>query len=320
MTVLAISVGEPAGIGPDLIVRLAQAGRAEHWRVFADRDMLAARAAGLGLPLLIRDEATRSAGELEVHHVALARPVHPGRLDAGNARGVIAALTAAANACLDGACDALVTGPVQKSVIAASGLPFTGHTEFLQEHAGVADVLMLLVAHDLRVALATTHLPLRAVADAITSALVERKLRLLRAGLVRYFAIRDPAVAVTGLNPHAGEDGHLGTEDRDEIAPAVARARAEGFVVDGPLPADTLFVPAHRARYDAILAMYHDQGLPALKAHGFGEAVNVTLGLPYLRTSVDHGTALDRVGTAAVDTGSMRAALRLAAEAPRRAQ
>ncbi|MGA0840186.1 MAG: 4-hydroxythreonine-4-phosphate dehydrogenase PdxA, partial [Pseudomonadales bacterium] len=238
----------------------------------------------------------------------------PGRLDPRNAAAVLRALTLAADGCLAGRYRALVTGPVQKSVINDAGVPFSGHTEFFCEHAGVHDVLMLLVAKTLRVALATTHMPLRAVPDAITVPLLERRLELLLHGLRTRFRIPAPRVLVAGLNPHAGESGHLGREEIEVIQPVVQQFRERGECLEGPLPADTLFTHQYLQQADAVLAMYHDQGLPVLKHAGFGEAVNVTLGLPYVRTSVDHGTALDLAGSGRAHSGSLAAAIALADE------
>ena len=312
---LALTPGEPAGIGPDLVVTLAQQPRDADWVVIGDVQLLAERAHMLDLPLDIAtdpQDPTRQAGCLTVLHVPLAAPVRPGRPDPANAGYVIRTLEIAADGCLRGDFHALVTGPVQKSVINDSGVAFSGHTEFLCERAGVVDVLMLLVASSLRVALATTHLPLRDVPDAITPALLTRRLQLLIDGLEARFGIRRPRILVSGLNPHAGEAGHLGREEIDVIEPVCGEFRRRGLDVRGPLPADTLFTPRLLEEADGVLAMYHDQGLPVLKHVGFGEAVNVTLGLPFIRTSVDHGTALDLVGTGRADTGSLRQAIGLA--------
>jgi 4-hydroxythreonine-4-phosphate dehydrogenase len=312
---LVITPGEPAGIGPDLVVTLAQAERRSAWVVMADAGLLEARAQALGLPLAVdadHHNPTRAPGRLTVQHVPLAAPVRAGTLAVANAHYVLRTLELATDGCLAGRFRALVTGPVQKSVINDAGIPFSGHTEFLCERAGVEDVLMLLVAGDLRVALATTHLPLRAVPDAITRPLLERRLALLLDGLRRRFGIAAPRVLVAGLNPHAGEGGHLGREEIEIIAPVCAALRAAGEAVSGPLPADTLFTREHLSHADAVFAMYHDQGLPVLKHAGFGEAVNVTLGLPFVRTSVDHGTALDLAGTGRAHAGSLAAAVALA--------
>ena len=238
----------------------------------------------------------------------------PGRLDRANARHVLDLLDRAIDGCTRREFAAMVTAPVQKSIINDAGVPFTGHTEYLADRTGAPLPVMLLAAGALRVALATTHLPLRAVADAITPALLDATLRILHDDVHRLWGMPRPRIAVCGLNPHAGESGHLGTEDRDVIQPAIARARAAGMLVDGPLPADTVFVPRYLSNYDVVLAMYHDQGLPVLKHAGFGHAVNVTLGLPIVRTSVDHGTALDLAGTGRADAGSLIAATLLAIE------
>jgi 4-hydroxythreonine-4-phosphate dehydrogenase len=260
-----------------------------------------------------RDEAAVS-GTLRVLDVPLGAACIAGQLDTANARHVLAMLDAAIEGARRGEFAAMVTAPVQKSVINDAGVPFTGHTEYLAERTQARHPVMLLAADSLRVALATTHLPLRAVSDAISAGLLDTVLGILHADVQRLWGISRPRIAVCGLNPHAGESGHLGTEDRDVIAPAVARARAAGMLVDGPLPADTVFVPRHLSNYDVVLAMYHDQGLPVLKHAGFGHAVNVTLGLPIVRTSVDHGTALDLAGTGRADAGSLVAATRLAIE------
>lgn len=312
---LAITPGEPAGIGPDLLVMLAQQDRSADWLAIGDAGLLEARARQLDLPLKISSDPeapTRSGGHLTVLHVPLAAPAVAGRLDVANAGYVIRTLEVAVDGCLDGAFRALVTGPVQKSLINDAGIPFSGHTEYLCQRSGVDDVLMLLVAGALRVALATTHLPLRAVPDAITTVLLERRLRLLLEGLRERFGIPDARVLVSGLNPHAGESGHLGREEIDIIGPVCEAFRRRGFAITGPLPADTLFTPGLLADADAVLAMFHDQGLPVLKHAGFGQAVNVTLGLPFVRTSVDHGTGLDRAGTGRVHTGSLEQAIALA--------
>jgi 4-hydroxythreonine-4-phosphate dehydrogenase len=250
---------------------------------------------------------------LPVHHVPLGRPAQCGRPDPANAAYVLATIREATEGCLAGRWDALTTGPIQKSVIADAGTPFSGHTEFLAELTGAAMPVMLLVAGEFRVALATTHLPLAAVPAAIDGRLLDRVIAILDRDLRARFGLGRPRILVCGLNPHAGEGGHLGREDEEIIAPAIARARAAGLAVSGPYPADTVFTPRHLEQADAVLAMYHDQGLPVLKYAGFGRAVNVTLGLPIVRTSVDHGTALDLAGTGRADAGSLREAIALAA-------
>ncbi len=314
---IALTPGEPAGIGPDLIIRLAQTTRAAELVAIADPNLLLSRAAQLGLPLHLRafDEQAgqpHRAGELAILPVALASPVTPGQLDVTNGLYVLNTLRAAGAGCLDHRFDAVVTAPVQKSVINQAGVAFSGHTEFFQEQAMVPRVVMMLACPGLRVALATTHLPLRDVADAITVARLHEVLAILVADLRRKFGIARPRILVAGLNPHAGESGHLGREEIDTIIPALQTFADTGCELIGPLPADTLFTPKHLEHADAVLAMYHDQGLPVLKHKGFGHAVNITLGLPYIRTSVDHGTALDLAGTGRADSGSLEAALQCA--------
>jgi len=312
---LALTPGEPAGIGPDLCILLAQQAQAEELVVIADPDLLLARAAELGLPLKIlpftRDQPSipTPAGQLRVLPVALRSPVHSGRLDPANAAYVLETLDAAIAGCRDGSFDGLVTGPVHKGVINDAGIPFSGHTEYLAEQTGSAQVVMMLAAPGLRVALATTHLPLRAVSDAITGEGLQQVLRVLHQDLRTRFGIASPRILVCGLNPHAGEAGHLGREEIEIIAPALEALRTEGLQLYGPLPADTLFTPRYLDQADAVLAMYHDQGLPVLKHHGFGAAVNITLGLPIIRTSVDHGTALELAGSGRAEVGSLRAAI-----------
>ena len=323
---LALTAGEPAGIGPELLARLASTTIAADLVAIVDPDLLdaAARAAGIVLrtrPYDTDDVPTaREPGELRVLPLTLPQPVVPGRLDPRNAPWVVAMLARAADGAGGGEFDAIVTAPVHKGVVNDAGIPFTGHTEFFAARAA-REVVMMLVAPEggraasggaLRVALATTHLPLAAVPAAITRTGIVRCLRILCDDLIGRFGIAAPRVAVLGLNPHAGEGGHLGREEIDEIAPAIAQLRSAGYDVQGPLPADTAFVPSRLERYDAVLAMYHDQGLPVLKHAGFGHAVNVTLGLPWIRTSVDHGTALDVAGRGAADAGSMIAAAELA--------
>ncbi len=316
---LLLTAGEPAGIGPELCVRLAaQPLDTTRLAAVGDADWLAHQADALGLPVRIERLApdapvpVHRAGVLAVRDHPLATTPTPGAPDPANAAAVLATLDSAVDACRDGLADAMVTAPLQKSAIADAGIAFSGHTEYLAARLGAATPVMMLVAGRLRVALATTHLPLSAVPAAITGPLLEHVLAVLDRDLRTRFAIARPRIAVCGLNPHAGEDGHLGTEELRVIAPALERARADGLDVRGPLPADTAFTPAALAQCDAVLAMYHDQGLPVLKASGFGEAVNVTLGLPIIRTSVDHGTALDIAGRGVADPSSLRAAVELA--------
>jgi len=315
---IALTGGEPAGIGPELLVQIAQRRCAAQLIAIADPELLLERAAWLRMELKLRTwmpgcpiEGHRP-GELWVLPVQLGTQCIAGQLDVGNAPYVLASLDAAVAGCQRGDFDAMVTGPVQKSIINAAGTPFSGHTEYLAARCGADDVLMLLTAETLRVALLTTHLPLRAVADAITPDRLDRTLRLLHRELQERFGIATPRIAVLGLNPHAGEDGHLGDEELRIIAPALERLRQEGMILSGPLPADTAFTPRVLETVDAVLAMYHDQGLPVLKYVGFGHAVNITLGLPIVRTSVDHGTALDLAGTGRADAGSFDAALQQA--------
>ncbi|HJU39580.1 MAG TPA: 4-hydroxythreonine-4-phosphate dehydrogenase PdxA, partial [Tahibacter sp.] len=303
-------------VGPELVAELAASDIAADLVAIADPALLHAAAAARGLSLTIHDYdgaplAERAPGELRCLPVALAHASTFGTLDRANAGYVLDTLARAADGCLSGDFDALVTGPVHKGVINDAGVPFSGHTEFFAARAQ-ADVVMMLATPTLRVALATTHLPLRAVADAITQESLIRTLEIVHADLVAKFGIAAPRIAVCGLNPHAGEGGHLGSEEIDTIAPALAALRERGMDLIGPLPADTAFVPEQLERCDAVLAMYHDQGLPVLKAQGFGSAVNITLGLPFVRTSVDHGTALDLAGTGKADAASLVAAARMA--------
>ena len=312
----ALTPGEPAGIGPDLCLLLAAQSQPHPLIAITSRDLLAERAAQLGLAvsLLAVDadalpDHPAPAGSLYVWDTPLGAPVRTGELDTANAAFVLQTLTRAAQGCLDGLFAGMITAPVHKGVINDGGIAFSGHTEFLADLTATEQVVMMLATGDLRVALVTTHLPLRDVADAITAERLERVTRILHADLQGKFGLARPRILVCGLNPHAGEGGHLGREEIDIIEPTLERLRAEGMDLRGPLPADTLFTPKYLQHCDAVLAMYHDQGLPVLKYKGFGAAVNVTLGLPIIRTSVDHGTALDLAGTGKVDTGSLRVAL-----------
>ena len=288
---IAITPGEPAGIGPELVTRLGDA-------------FPQARLVAIGDPDLIP-----ASEHLEVMAVRTAAPVTPGVLDPRNAAYVLETLRTAVSGCQDGTFQAMVTGPVHKGVINEAGHPFSGHTEYLAALTGAPMPVMMLAAGSLRVALATTHLPLRDVAEAVTAARLETILRILDDDLRRFYAIERPRILVAGLNPHAGESGHMGREEIETITPVIERLRDAGLDLAGPLPADTLFTPDRLDGADAVLAMYHDQGLPVLKHVGFGRAVNITLGLPIIRTSVDHGTALDLAGRGQADTGSMRAAI-----------
>ncbi len=314
---IAVTPGEPAGIGPDLVVQAAQRERQMPWLVIADKNMLAARAQLLQLPLTLDDNLQSPSllpGHLTVLHTPLANTVIPGQLDTANVPGVMAALDAAIAGCMRGDYSALLTGPMQKSVVNDAGIAFSGHTEHLAEKSGVEDVVMLLMTDAMRVALATTHLPLAQVPNALTQPLLERRLHILNNTLRQQFAVSQPRILVAGLNPHAGEGGHLGSEEINVIQPVCEHLRSQGMDLVGPLPADTLFTPKYLQHADAVMSMFHDQGLPVLKYSGFGQAVNVTLGLPFIRTSVDHGTALDIAGSGDADLGSFLAALTVASE------
>ena len=313
---IALTPGEPAGIGPDLCAAL-QAGIPNAELVLVgDADLINSRAAALGRPLELSPLDLTSpprSDRLSVLHHPLCTPAQPGRLDPRNAAYVLDTLSSACDGCLNGDFDALVTGPVHKGVINQAGQPFTGHTEYLAERCGGHPVMML-TAPGLRVALATTHTPLSRVPELITEDLLERVIGILHQDLVKRFGIRQPRILICGLNPHAGEDGHLGREELDIIQPTLERLRITGMDLVGPLPADTLFTPHNLEGADAVLAMYHDQGLPVLKHMGFGRAVNITLGLPIIRTSVDHGTALELAGSGKADSGSLFAAIETASQ------
>ncbi|ALB61622.1 4-hydroxythreonine-4-phosphate dehydrogenase [Cronobacter condimenti 1330] len=315
---VVITPGEPAGIGPDLVVELAQRAWPAQLVVCADPTLLTARAAQLGLPLSLlpfssdKPATPQPAGTLTLLPVMLQTPVIPGTLDTANGVYVVETLARACDGCLNGEFDALVTGPVHKGIINDAGIPFTGHTEFFEARSGSEKVVMMLATEALRVALVTTHLPLKAVAEAITPDLLRHILTTLHHDLQSKFGIANPHVLVCGLNPHAGEGGHMGTEEIETIIPVLDAMRARGMQLTGPLPADTLFQPKYLENADAVLAMYHDQGLPVLKYQGFGRAVNITLGLPFIRTSVDHGTALELAGSGNASVGSFITALNLA--------
>ena len=316
MPILALTAGEPGGIGPDLCVQIAQLALPCQLVVIADRELLRERAQALQLPLTLSDAqfplaAPAQAGRLYVQHVPLKASVKPGTLNLENSNYVLETLAVAVDGCQCGVFDAMVTAPVHKGVINEAGIAFTGHTEFLAELTD-SQVVMMLVGGNMRVTLATTHLPLKEVAAAITQDSLISKLRIINDDLITRFGIEKPRIVVTGLNPHAGESGHMGREEIDVIIPVLNQLRDEGLNLLGPLPADTLFNPAQLNNYDCIFAMYHDQGLPVLKHASFGEGVNVTLGLPIIRTSVDHGTALDLAGSGQASTGSLQAAIEMA--------
>ena len=317
----AVTPGEPAGIGPDLCLLLA--AKAQPYPLIAiaiaSLPLLEARASQLQLTVKLIPvarghwpEQPAAAGSLYVWDTALNVEVIAGQLNPANAAYVLETLHRAGSGCVNGDFAGMITAPVHKGVINQAGIPFSGHTEYLAELTHTEQVVMMLATHGLRVALVTTHLPLRDVADAITSERLERVTRILHADLVSKFGITTPRILVCGLNPHAGESGHMGREEIDIIEPCLARLRLDGLDLIGPLPADTLFTPKHLEHCDAVLAMYHDQGLPVLKYKGFGAAVNITLGLPIIRTSVDHGTALDLAGSGKIDTGSLQVALETA--------
>lgn len=314
--VLALTAGEPAGIGPELCLQLALEARNAGVVVVASRPLLEARAKQMNLAVELRawqpgDSPEMEAGLLSVLHVDGCANHEPGTLDTGSGAYVLRTLEVAANGCLSGDFDGMVTAPVHKGVINDAGIAFSGHTEFLQELCGVDRVVMMLATEELRVALVTTHLPLKDVSAAITPERLTQVTRILDADLKKFFGVARPRILVAGLNPHAGEGGHLGREEIDTIEPTLEALRAEGISLTGPLPADTLFTPHWLDQADAVLAMYHDQGLPVLKFQGFGRAVNITLGLPIVRTSVDHGTALDLAGTGRADAGSLHTALKV---------
>lgn len=315
---LAVTPGEPAGIGPDLLIEAAQ----QAWPVqligICSADLIRERARQLGQQIEIRkfDPTTEpqpaEAGVLPLVDIPLTEPATAGQLNLANADYVLQCLEEATAGCLRGKFSGLVTGPIQKSIINEAGIQFSGHTEFLAERSGISKVVMMLATSDLRVALVTTHLPLSEVPQAITQQEVTLSLNILHRELVDKFGLANPKILVCGLNPHAGENGHLGSEEVDIIRPVLETARQQGMQVEGPLPADSLFTPAILKTGDAVLAMYHDQGLGPFKALSFGESVNVTLGLPFVRTSVDHGTALDLAGTGKASASSMRAAIEMA--------
>lgn len=311
---LAVTPGEPAGIGPDLIVQLAQQPWEAQLVVFADTDLLQTRAEQLGLPLTLipyssANENIQLPGQLFIKHIPLDAEVEVGVLNSENGRYVVETLRQACKKNMDGEFDAVVTGPVHKGIINQAGISFSGHTEFFANESNTNDVVMMLSTNGLRVVLATTHIPLAYVAKAITKDRLHKVLHIVHTEMKLKFGIKNPSIYVCGLNPHAGENGHLGREELDIIIPALDELRAQGLDLTGPLPADTMFQQKYMDKADAVLAMYHDQGLPVLKYKGFGASVNITLGLPFIRTSVDHGTALDLAGTGKADSGSFEFAM-----------
>jgi 4-hydroxythreonine-4-phosphate dehydrogenase len=316
---LAVTSGEPAGIGPDLCLLLAQQEQTHALVVLADKNLLSQRAKQLGLEVCLQDYTGQTviplpAGNLCVLHVPLKQNVQAGKLDPANSRYVLDILSRALQGCQSGEFSGMVTAPVHKEIINVAGIAFTGHTEFLAEQTHTPLVVMMLAGGGMRVALATTHLPLRAVPDAITAELLESVLRIIQSDLSKRFGISHPRILVAGLNPHAGEGGYLGHEEIEVMIPVLDKLRAGGFNVSTPLPADTLFTPQRLAQCDCVLTMYHDQGLPVLKHASFGRGVNVTLGLPIIRTSVDHGTALELAGSGQAAVGSLLEAIQMAAD------
>jgi 4-hydroxythreonine-4-phosphate dehydrogenase len=313
---IAITPGEPAGIGPDLIITLAQKSWPVEMVVIASRALLAERAKALSLPLTLLDydqdkiSQPQPAGTLTVLNVDLAEPCVPGTLNSANGAYVVETLRIASEKNISGEFDAIVTGPVHKGLINKAGIAFSGHTEYFANQANCTDVVMMLATEGLRVALVTTHIPLAYVSKAITNERLQKVTRILHQDLQEKFGIKSPKIYACGINPHAGEDGHLGREEIEVMEPAFTELRADGIDIIGPLPADTIFQEKYLTEADAILAMYHDQGLPVLKYKGFGSSVNITLGLPFVRTSVDHGTALELAGTGTADSGSFIEAMR----------
>ena len=314
---ILITSGEPAGIGPDLVIKLAQIEHEFNITVIADPDLLTERAEQLSLPVELVNTSDSQRHNLNQAHLKvlplkLNKPVNTGKLDPSNTAYVLNMLDTATTECLNGNFDAMVTAPIQKSIINDAGIAFSGHTEYLAQQCGNYLPVMLLACPDLRVALVTTHLPLRDVADAITTEKLESVLATLINEIPSRFGINNPSIAVCGLNPHAGEAGHLGTEEKEIIEPLIRNLNQQGHNVNGPFPADTAFRPEQRQQTDVYVCMYHDQGLPVLKTFGFGEAVNITLGLPIIRTSVDHGTALEIAGTGKANCDSLLAAIETA--------
>ncbi|MGH1460625.1 MAG: 4-hydroxythreonine-4-phosphate dehydrogenase PdxA [Neptuniibacter sp.] len=315
---LVLTPGEPAGIGPDLCIQIAQKSYSDELVVVADPYLMRERAELLQLPLSLeqfdpeRPPEPTPARSLKILPVSLAAEVVPGELNVANANYVLETLTKATQGCIDGTFSALITAPVHKGNINDAGIPFSGHTEFLEELTATSKVVMMLATEGLRVALATTHLPLKKIPEAITEELLSEVIQVLDQDLRNSFGLKNPSILVAGLNPHAGEGGHLGNEEIDIIIPTLNKLRQKGINLTGPLPADTLFTEKYLQATDAVLAMYHDQGLPVLKYKGFGNAVNITLGMPIIRTSVDHGTALDLAGKGIASSGSLLTAIEYA--------
>jgi 4-hydroxythreonine-4-phosphate dehydrogenase len=319
---LAITSGEPAGIGPDIVLTLAQQSIPAKLVVFADPNLLLQRAFQMGLTIQLHtdygDKLTRlnshQPGHLYVQPITVSQPVVSGKLNPANVPYVLETLQQASQSCMDNHCDALITAPIHKGIINAAGIPFSGHTEFLAQQTNTKTVVMMLATPGLRIALVTTHLPLSQVSAAITSPRLESIIQTLHLELKHKFGIDTPRILVCGLNPHAGEGGHLGTEELLTIIPTLKKLRAQGIQLIGPVAADTAFTPSSLASIDVVLTMYHDQGLPVLKQRGFGKAANITLGLPIIRTSVDHGTALELAGTGQASANSLYCAIQMTLE------
>ncbi|MDC8830031.1 4-hydroxythreonine-4-phosphate dehydrogenase PdxA [Alteromonas gilva] len=316
---IAVTPGEPAGVGPDLIIELAQQQWSAQLVIFADENMMLERANALNYPLKLTpyvcgENRIQEKGELFIQPIPVSSPVVPGVLNSDNGHYVVETLRQACQANIEGDFDAVVTGPVNKGIINKAGISFSGHTEFFAHQSNTIDVVMLLSTEGLNVALATTHIPLEYVSRAITRERLHKVIHIIHTDLTLKFNITKPRIYVCGLNPHAGEDGHIGREEIETISPALDELREQGINITGPLPADTIFQPKYLENADVVLAMYHDQGLPVLKYKGFGESVNITLGLPFIRTSVDHGTALDLAGKGLADSGSFTKAMNKAIE------
>lgn len=305
---IAFTPGEPSGIGPDIAIIYAQKARKENLLVYCDPDVLIDRAKKLNLPIILKESESKNASELSIYPIKTSNKVLPGRLDPANSNYVLKTIKHATKDCLNGNCDGLLTGPVNKGVINESGIDFTGHTEFLAKLTETSKTVMLLATDQLKVALATTHLPLTEVANNITRESLSKVISIIHNDF-KYLGVKKPKILVCGLNPHAGENGYLGNEEKTIISPVIKELNKVGYDLIGPVPADTAFTHESLNNVDVVLAMYHDQGLPVLKAHGFKKAANITLGLPFFRTSVDHGTAIELAGTGNISLGSFSTAL-----------
>lgn len=305
---IAFTPGEPSGIGPDIAIIYAQKAKKENLLVYCDPDVLIDRAKKLNLPIILKESESKNASELSIYPIKTSNKVLPGRLDPANSNYVLKTIKHATKDCLNGNCDGLLTGPVNKGVINESGIDFTGHTEFLAKLTKTSKTVMLLATDQLKVALATTHLPLTEVANNITKKSLSQVVSIIHNDF-KYLGVKKPKILVCGLNPHAGENGYLGNEEKTIISPVIKELNKVGYDLIGPVPADTAFTHKSLNNVDVVLAMYHDQGLPVLKAQGFKKAANITLGLPFFRTSVDHGTAIELAGTGNISLGSFNTAL-----------